>query len=382
MKSDRYKSLRSIEGWNQPAIQQATMMVVGVGALGNEVAKNLALLGVGHIVLVDFDRVEISNLARSVLFRMSDRGRPKAEIAARAIKELNPEVRVLSLQADVAREVGLGVFRRMDVVFGCLDSIAARYYLNRKCWRVGVPWIDGGIAGHIGMIKVFQPPESACYECTMSDEDRHALSPRRMSCSGPYAQADRPSVPTSPLIGSASGALMVQQALALLRGENAGGRGWHFNIATGESLPLKLTRQQECFSHDDHITEPIVELPASAAGLTLGDFLDLASAHAGSEVRLELGRSVVTRLTCPRCGEIEALWLDRDNLSDDRRWCPQCQTLRQPAYTQSLGHDAPWLDYPLGSLGFPPLDILSVCDDVQCYFFELGLDANTHMRWI
>lgn len=118
--------------WKRHKVSGARVMVVGCGALGNEVAKNLALFGVGHLWLVDFDRVEYSNLTRSVLFTQEDAGEAchKVHAAAHAIKRLNPHVEVTPLVADICTEVGLGLIRRMDAVVGCLDNRKARYMLN------------------------------------------------------------------------------------------------------------------------------------------------------------------------------------------------------------------------------------------------------------
>jgi molybdopterin/thiamine biosynthesis adenylyltransferase len=385
VETDRYATLKRVAGWDQDRVHQMTAMVVGVGALGNEVAKNLALLGVGRIAIIDFDQVAISNLTHSVLFRASDHGKPKVYAAARSLRELNPDVRVLSLCADVTRQVGLGIFRRMDIVFGCVDSVAARYHLNRHCWRVGVPWVEGGIggtAGHIGSVRVFQPPHSACYECTMSIADRTALSPKRVSCSDPLQLATRPSAPTTPLIASIMGGLMVQSALDLMRGEEIGGMGWLVNTTHGELGKVWYEKRPDCLSHDEHIDQAVVELSAGAAKLTLGEFLEIAAAYLGQQVRLELGRSVVTQLACPRCRQQEDVWLDRDDLVEERRLCPECGTLRQPQYVQSLGVEFAKLEQPLASFGIPPLAILEASNSQQDMFFELSNDVAETMCWI
>ena len=84
--SGRFARLEAITWWDQPLLQKARVLVIGAGALGNEAIKNLALLGVGHVVVADMDRIELSNLSRSVLFRERDEGQPKAECAARAAR--------------------------------------------------------------------------------------------------------------------------------------------------------------------------------------------------------------------------------------------------------------------------------------------------------
>ena len=91
---DKYDRLKRIPNWKQETLANAKVAVFGCGALGNEVLKNLALLGVGHIWVIDYDTIEIHNLTRSVLFRESDIGRHKAEVVAERVKELNPDTQV------------------------------------------------------------------------------------------------------------------------------------------------------------------------------------------------------------------------------------------------------------------------------------------------
>src|ERR1700743_765351 len=142
IEDDRYSRQRLIAGWDQECLSKARILVAGAGALGNEVLKNLALLGVGNILIVDFDRVELTNLSRSVLYRESDIGLPKASTAARALQRLNPEISVRAIDGDLESDLGLGEIRNYDLVLGCLDSVYARWVLNRACQKAGRPWID------------------------------------------------------------------------------------------------------------------------------------------------------------------------------------------------------------------------------------------------
>lgn len=99
--------------------------------------KNLALFGVGHIYVVDFDQIELSNLTRSVLFREDDAYNHayKAEVVAKRAMEINPQIKVTPIVGNLFSEVGFGIYRMVDVVIGCLDSRIARYQLNRLCMR-------------------------------------------------------------------------------------------------------------------------------------------------------------------------------------------------------------------------------------------------------
>ena len=119
---DRYSRLRLIPWWDQERLKNATVMVVGAGAIGNELIKNLTLLGIGRILIYDMDSIENTNLTRSVLYRAKDVGRYKAEVAAERAKEMNPDVKAKAFIANIIDDVGLGVFRRMDVVLGGLDN--------------------------------------------------------------------------------------------------------------------------------------------------------------------------------------------------------------------------------------------------------------------
>src|SRR5712691_1793040 len=107
--ADRYGRLRLIPWWRQEKLAAAKVLVVGAGALGNEVLKNLALLGVGTVLVIDLDRVEPSNLSRSVLFRAGDGGRGKAEVAAERAREINPEITIVPIRGDVITDLGLGL---------------------------------------------------------------------------------------------------------------------------------------------------------------------------------------------------------------------------------------------------------------------------------
>ena len=198
-------------------VETANVMVVGCGALGNEVLKNLALFGVEHLVLVDFDTVEPSNLTRSILFREADAAdrRAKVVVAAERLREINPAIEVLPLVGDICHEVGLGLLRRMQVVVGCVDNRWARYCLNRLCMRAGIPWVDGGIDGLEGTARVFVPGKN-CYACNLGPEALKELS-YRLSCSDVIRRNEQAGrVPTTPVIASIIGAVEAQETIKLL----------------------------------------------------------------------------------------------------------------------------------------------------------------------
>ncbi len=214
--SDRYHTFGYISWWQQEVVRDATVLVVGAGALGNEVIKNLALMGIGNILIADFDTIEDSNLSRSVLFRSSDRGRRKVDAAAEAVKALNPDVKVKAWHGDINYEMGLGVFRHVDAIVGCLDNREARLSINRYSWAVNRPWVDGAIQELMGIVRVFWPGQGACYECTLTDLDYQIIN-LRYSC--PLLAREnilQGKVPTTPTSASIVAAFQTQEALKLI----------------------------------------------------------------------------------------------------------------------------------------------------------------------
>ncbi len=271
--SDRYHTFGYISWWQQEVVRNATVLVIGAGALGNEVLKNLALMGIGNILIADFDTIEDSNLSRSVLFRTSDRGRRKVDAAADSVKEINPDVKVKAWHGDINFEMGLGVFRHVDAIVGCLDNREARLSINRFSWAVNRPWVDGAIQELMGIVRVFRPGEGACYECTLTDMDYQIIN-LRYSCPLLARQNIlQGKVPTTPTSASIVAAFETQEALKLIHGmEVQPGKALMINGLTNDIYTTEYPVKEFCMSHST--LDPIVELPeATAAGTTLAEVL-------------------------------------------------------------------------------------------------------------
>ncbi|RPI93139.1 MAG: ThiF family adenylyltransferase [Chloroflexi bacterium] len=376
---DRYARLRLMDGYRQDVIERVRIMGGGAGALGNEVLKNLALLGAGHLFVVDFDTIEISNLTRSILYRADDRGRSKAEVAAERVRQINPDVKAIPWKGNIAHEVGLGVFRQMDIVFGCLDNREARLAVNRACWRVGVPWIDGALNVADGSVRVFIPRSGgACYECLMTKQD-YALLQIRYAC--PPATLMEGVAITTPMSASIIGAMQVQEAVKLLHGIPVdGGQGVYYSAETLRTTHVAYPRRADCPAHQAY--ERVIRVEQSVAALTVGDVMRIAGEHLEGKAVLALPAPVVTALYCPRCDQPETVYRPYRDIVPGAVPCPVCGTERIYDAASSIASGQTTHDIPLVQLGFPPLDILDVRAGRTHLYLELGGDqAQVLVGW-
>ena len=158
-KSRMYARQQLIDGWDQEILSKGCIMIVGVGALGCEIAKDFALMGIGKLVLVDLDTVETSNLSRQMLFKPGDEGRPKAEVAAERLKDMNPFLNV-DFYFEKLQKLPMSVFEECDVVIAALDNFNARLDLNKICIRLKKPMVEGGTVGFEGHVQVVIPENS------------------------------------------------------------------------------------------------------------------------------------------------------------------------------------------------------------------------------
>lgn len=164
-----------LPGWNQDLLKKSTVLIVGVGGLGVETAKNLAMVGVGKLILVDLDTVEYSNLNRQILFIGASEGSPKASTAAKKLKELNPYITLKTFDCAL-QDVPPSIYRNSDLYIAGLDSIEARSELNRRAIHHKKPLIDAGTAAYNGHLYTIIPFSNACLECDpLTDRDQDQL---------------------------------------------------------------------------------------------------------------------------------------------------------------------------------------------------------------
>lgn len=250
---ERYDRHHLIDWWDQNKLKNSKVLIAGAGALGNEVIKNLALVGVGNITIIDFDTVSITNLTRSVLFRESDVGLPKIEVARQKALEINPELNIQAINGDLEFDIGVGDVCQHDLILGCLDSVNARWAINQLAYRAGIPWVNGGIGISEGEVSFFDPSkETACYECTISSEQWKRRN-HRFSCQGLKRDIPEQAMPTTATIASVVGAMQVQQALCYLHDREGllfPGEKIFLGFTPWTNFKVKMPRQEFCLAHD------------------------------------------------------------------------------------------------------------------------------------
>ncbi|MEN8173589.1 MAG: ThiF family adenylyltransferase [Chloroflexota bacterium] len=380
LQKDRLGTFNFISWWERDKVENAKILVVGAGALGNEVIKNLVLMGVGNIYIVDFDTIEAANLSRSPLFRESDSGRQKAEVAAARAKEMNPNINVQYLHGDVTSQIGLGVIRRMDVIIGCLDNREARLSVNRYAYWMNKPWVDGAIMELLGLMRVFIPGKGACFECTLNEQARQALAVR-YSC--PLLARQNVllgKVPTTPTISAIIGGMQSQEALKILNNMPVEpGKVVHFNGMTNDMHTAEYLAKEDCESHWTY--GEVTELPLRAETTTLDKLLRIIHADLGPEAVLELDQELILDLECPTCKTVERVIKPISDVSFEDGHCPACETFRETKMTHAITGDESFLHHTLVSIGIPPLHILRAHNLDEYRFYELTGDLEEALHF-
>ncbi len=166
--ADRYHKQRIFLGREPEArLRSRRVAIVGLGGTGSVLACWLARAGVGHLALMDRDLVDVSNLHRQILYAQADVGRPKAEVAARHLKEANDQVDLKPLVTDLTSGNARELLSDYDLILDGTDNFEARFLINDVAIATGTPWIYTGAIGAEGLVWPIHPPRTACLRCLM-----------------------------------------------------------------------------------------------------------------------------------------------------------------------------------------------------------------------
>ena len=241
LNSDRFDRQKRIAGWDQELIKNAKVMVIGAGATGNEVVKNLTLCGVSTIYLIDYDLIESSNLSRCVLFNYTNSlEKYKADVIKDTCRNLNPDVKIMPIKQEL-NSIDKSLYKKCDVICSCLDNLEARLEANNYAYYYNIPFIDSGIDEFYGSVQVVYSgdKDAACLQCGISDKDLELMW-KKFSCTG--QELDPSDSETERIIASIItttsiiGGIQSQQVLKVLLGISSFKKKHNWNPKIGPPL--------------------------------------------------------------------------------------------------------------------------------------------------
>jgi len=232
----RHLVLPQIGEAGQEKLLRSRVLVLGLGGLGSPVATYLAASGVGHLVLVDFDTVDLSNLQRQPIHTTASVGRDKVSSAADTIKAINPEIQLTAINQNLDDDALTEQVKLADAVVDCTDNFTTRFTLNRICVAQKTPLVSGAVIRMEGQVTVFRPdhPDSPCYRCLYQEVDEIGEACSQVGILAPVAG----------IIGAIEATETIKALLNL--GEALEGRLLVFDAATMEWRTLKLRKDPAC----------------------------------------------------------------------------------------------------------------------------------------
>ena len=231
----RQVMLEEIGYGGQLKLKNSKICVVGVGGLGNPITTRLVAMGIGNLRIIDRDIIELSNLHRQTMYDENDVGQIKVEVAAKKLQKLNHDCKIESLAISVNEYNAKEIVTDCDVVIDALDSVNARYALNKACVEKNIPFVTGAAVGVSGQAFTVIPKKSACYYCMFPDLNEDTMP--TCSIEGVH-----------PSILSLVGGIEVAEAVKIILGKNPSlsERILHIDLETLDFQNTKTFRVEEC----------------------------------------------------------------------------------------------------------------------------------------
>ena len=313
-----------LDGETGRRIRQTRVLVVGAGAGGNEVLKNLALMGFGHFTIVDFDPIESSNLARTTLFSKEHIGQPKSAVAAEVIGKLSlhEEPHITSYNLRI-QDVGRQVFLDNDIVISCVDATDARAYLNEWCVRLRKPFLEMGFEKFVIQVCFF-PNATRGDACLREVIGYGEFSGRRQSCSRlKMADTELQHIPTIQVSSALAGAFVATEVIFYLQGRSRlENKLLQYSAEHHRCGVFDVPQSEKCLLHRDG------DLALVEAGLdstaTVRALLERMKAVTGEECMLRLPDEFIFSMECEGCGQELSIRQFKADVYDKERWCEAC----------------------------------------------------------
>jgi len=351
-------------------IRNCSVLVIGAGAGGNELLKNLVLMGFGKLTVIDFDFIEDSNLSRTTLFKKCDIGKSKALVAAERLTEYalheNPEIH--GIHGNIITDIGPGIFECHDIVVCCVDTLKARAYINDWCVRFQKPFFEMGFDNLNVDISFFDPSEKNA-PCLREIIGQGDFSGKRNSCSGlKIKDTSLQHIPTIQVASAMAGVLVSTEIIKFLQGKaSLQNRFLQYYGLSHRMNIIEIDRSPECCIHQE-IIPALIKLPLNNQMIT-EDFLSFIDTKWNDFFILTLPDRFVLTGFCEGCGK--SLYFHKKNsaIYDEERWCPECLKDRSSIYPGNWEiiseihgtiKDNGILKRRLEDIGICPMDILTI----------------------
>ncbi|HEV7676398.1 MAG TPA: ThiF family adenylyltransferase [Candidatus Angelobacter sp.] len=358
---DRFARARDTQ-LNKDRLSNLNFVVIGAGALGNEVVKALGLLGSGSVAIVDPDNVERSNLSRSVFFRDEDCGRPKALALCEALARAFPDTRWKSHECEIA-DFGLEELAGCQMIMSCVDTDIARVETAWAALALDLPVADAGLGGpdywH-GRVSLFAGQRSACFCCKLSPRRRQEIlalaQATGQSC---WAAPEIPPIPSTPTMAAITASLQVNMGIRSLFDLQTGAKeylSWTTEILLGSSLETRRFSTPQSGHCPLHGSTPRPLAAPPHDGASARELLESVEMEV-----LELDWPICVSAGCLDCGHI---WSPRRRVAWLRRYgkCPHCQSrhILEKENIHRLERGSHWASNPLIELGLPQRHLYTV----------------------
>ena len=355
-------------------IKNTSIAVIGTGAAGNEVLKDLALMGFGKFLIVDFDVVEDSNLSKSTLFGKEDIGKPKAQVAAETLRQCilheNPDIKYIN--GDLITDVGKGIFFDYDIIICCVDTANCRAYINDWCVRAGKPFFEIGFKNYQVNVSFFAPEGDTYPVCLREYMGQGSFDGKRNSCSGlKMKDTDLQVIPTIQFTAALSGSIVSMELIKYLEGRSTlKNKTMYYFGLTHEVMFQTFEPNPNCEIHKEAFM-PVTPVMVSA-NATVREVLSVVEKAIGQHALMKLPEEFVISGRCNGCGKKMQINRRKSKLWDHERWCDECR--ENPEYGQHLDFGNEWhtvseitsnsdaeiLSMTMQQLGVPQDDVIDV----------------------
>ncbi|MHA1236675.1 MAG: HesA/MoeB/ThiF family protein [Candidatus Hodarchaeales archaeon] len=293
----RYDRQILIKNWNQDKIRKSRVVIVGMGALGTIVSASLAMAGVGELILVDYDTIEITNLNRQLLFHTEDIGKSKVMVGEEELNRINPDLKITPLNMRI-QDVPTEVLESATVIVEGLDTFQDRRWVNSYIVEKKISLVSGGMFGFLGNLQVVQPRVSACLECQSlipEEELQKACTPfGELRKQTREEEPDSDKIPSVSSVSFVIGGLMAQETLKIILDMPPIKEYLFWDGTAGVFTSVELARREDCFVCSEEFQLHAI-LVSSAKNQLMSEFVNQLrySFNLGVEMRILLGASTL-----------------------------------------------------------------------------------------